>query len=119
MSDDTDLGIVIADLWNDEGCNWHIDFDSGAGATAPWIVILEWTQEYGNAHGADRVTFTWQFYGATVDEALRDAAGWCEALAPWARCAACGGDGVYNSLSGRTICDECNGSGLDAEVSDG
>lgn len=78
--EETDLGAQLADLWSDERCAWHIDFDERAGSTLPWILSLEWTQEYGNPHGADWATYTWQVYGETVDEALAGAVEWCAQL---------------------------------------
>lgn len=107
-----DLGMVLEYLWWDERCSWHIDFDGSAGSSEPWTVILEWTQEYNNPHQADWVTYTWQFYGATVDEALADAIAWCEGLVPFERCGACDGDGEYTSGSTVVACEDCGGTGL-------
>ena len=109
-----DLGADISDLWCDEGCSWHVDYDAGAGSASPWLVVLEWVQEGGLPYHRDVewVTWTWQFYGDTVDEALGDAAEWCWALVPWRRCEACDGAGEYGMKGGKVRCDECDGSGL-------
>lgn len=110
-----DLAIKLSDLWYGERCAWTMDFDSGAGSTEPWIVTLEWTQEHGNAHHADWMTYYWTFYGATITDALTDAVRWCEGLVPFERCGACGGERVYNrtaTADGLMVCEECDGSGL-------
>lgn len=107
-----DLGIRLSDLWYAERCGWHINFDGGAHSDNAFIVELEWTQEHDNAHQADWITYTWQFYGDTAEEALRDAVEWCEGLVPFEQCGACGGEGEYNTSAGRATCEECAGSGL-------
>lgn len=107
-----DLGVTLDDLWSDEGCSWHFDFDGGAGTISPWQLTLEWTQEYGNEHHADWTTHYWQFYGVTVEEALTEAIAWCEALLPFERCGACDGTGAYGPLDGRVVCEDCEGTGL-------
>ena len=111
-NESADLGVVISDTWSDEYCTWHVDFDSGAGTSEPWIVVLEWMSESGNPHHADWVTYCWQFYGETIDAALRDTVGWIEELAAWERCAACDGSGSWRADG--APCDECGGSGLAA-----
>lgn len=102
------LGDTISDLWSDERCAWHVDYDDSAGCDDPWLAVLEWTQEYGNPHSADWVTYTWQFYGHAIEEALREAASWCEGLIPFAPCRECDGLGGWQ---GKT-CSDCNGTGL-------
>lgn len=104
-----DHGEVLNDLWSAERCTWRIEHHGGSG---PWVVLLEWTQEYDNTHDADWVTFTWQFYGDTVDEALAGAVGWCERLWPWRRCDACDGLGWCGRMLDRKPCDECRQTGL-------
>lgn len=106
---DNDHGEVLNDLWSAERCAWRIEHHGGDGA---WVVLLEWTQEYDNPHHADWVTFTWQFYGDTVDEALSDAVKWCEELWPWRRCDACDGLGWWGRMPDRKPCDECHQTGL-------
>jgi hypothetical protein len=106
-TDSAALGARLADLWSAERCDWHIDFE--AGDPPQWVLTLEWTQEYGNDHQADWVTFHWLFYGETVEDALTDAAEWCEGLVPFERCGACDGDGEYGLVG---TCGACGGSGL-------
>lgn len=81
---DDDLGIRLSDTWLAEQASWHVDFDEGAHVSWPWTVVLEWTSERDNPHHADWVTYTWQFYGETVERALTEAVEWCEAVAAFA-----------------------------------
>ena len=104
----TDCAIVIADLWSDERCVWHIDFEGSAGTSDPWTVVLEWTQEYDTQHGAEWSTHTWLFYGATPAEVLTEASAWCQELEPWRRCPECDGCGEWNGER----CADCDGTGL-------
>lgn len=113
-----DHGADLSDLWDAEVCSWRIEHRPGH---LPWTVLLEWTDEHDGRHDALWTTFTWEFYGDTVDEALSGAVEWCWELAPWRRCDACGGEGRYwgppNRMSvhrerRRLRCDECKGSGL-------
>lgn len=111
MSEQTSTAIVpsgqtIDWLWSDEGCAWRVELHDGKY----WTVVLEWVTDRTYTHDADWVTFTWEFYADTIDEALTDAAEWCQRLAPWRRCAACDGRGEWNG----NRCDECVGSGLES-----
>lgn len=105
----SDLGADLSDLWSAETCGWHVDYDGGAGSVWPWTVILEWSSERGNPHSADWVTYTWQFYGETIDRALSEAVEWCEGLVPWEPCGECDGTGSWN---GRDPCGDCQATGL-------
>lgn len=89
--DSRTLADLLAELWSDERCDWRVEHHGVPWNKTddPFIVVLEWTQEYGNDHGADWTTFTWQFHGSSVEDALEIAVEWCEELAPWASCDEC------------------------------
>jgi hypothetical protein len=111
----TDLGIKLSDLWSAEQCAWHVDFNGGSfypGAVDPWNVVLEWSDDHALLHDADWLTYTWHFYGATVEEALSGAVEWCEGLVPFERCSGCDGEGEYGRPGERVECEDCGGSGL-------
>lgn len=104
----------LSELWDDEGCVWSLVFDAAMyGATEPgsWLLELEWTQEYGNVHQADWVTFVWQFYGDSPELCVAEAVRWCEGLLPFAPCRECDGEGHYG-LDGEIPCEACDGTGL-------
>lgn len=107
-----DLGVKLADLWCDEWCRWHVEFDGAAGNPWPWVAILEWGDEYDTPHHADWVTYTWRFSSETAEGALSDAVEWCEGLLPFKRCGECGGDGEYGVKGALVTCEQCGGSGL-------
>lgn len=108
-----DLGRALEDLWSDELCCWRVERH---GNETPWCVILEWTQERDNEHHADWTTFTWQFYGESVEEALADAVEWCRGLLPFRHCRECDGRGEYGGPRGATVaCEDCGGTGRDPE----
>lgn len=111
MVDLSAYGDDLSDLWSDERCVWRIDYEAGGWGSpkvTPWVVVLEWTQEYGNPHQAEWASFTWLFYGDTIEESLAAAVEWCRDLLPWAPCGECDGKGSWNG----TLCADCQGSGL-------
>lgn len=103
-------GERIAELWDAERCTWHIEYHGSrwSPTTDPYVVLLEWTQESGNEHHADWVTWTWQFYGSSAEEAMTEALRFCEELAPWAPCGECDGRGAWNGQP----CPTCATTGL-------
>lgn len=103
--DSRELGEVLSDLWSAELCSFKVEYHAGM---TPWVVLLEWTSEYGNDHHAEWTTYTWQFYGDSVTEALYEAVAWCEGLLPWEPCRECDGNGEWNGER----CDDCDGTGL-------
>lgn len=80
-ADSTELATRLAELWGAERCDWTVRFESGSYGNAPtWVLTLTWTDEHAYTHGADWVTYDWQFYGDDFMEALTGAVEWCEAL---------------------------------------
>jgi hypothetical protein len=110
------LGDELARLWSDEYCSWRIEHHGQPWSepSDPFVVVLEWVEEGLNVHHADWVTYTWQFYGANVEEALVEAVNWVARLAPWRPCAECDGKGIWNGVP----CADCGTTGLAATDGD-
>lgn len=104
-----DLAARVGELWDAEWASAEFRYEPAMFGHGPsWTVSLEWTSERGNPHGADWATYQWAFYADTLAEALADAVDWLEQLAPWRRCAPCGGEGDEHQAA----CDVCHGTGL-------
>lgn len=97
--------------WADEGCTWKADHTGYGRDKGEWCVALDWTTDSTYALDADWVSYTWQFYGTTIAEALSDAATWVARLAPWKPCPECDGKGEWNGEP----CDSCATIGLAAQ----
>lgn len=109
----TALMAELQDLWCAERCGIDLRFETD------WCLLLSWTQEYGNLHGADWAEYTWQFYADTPEEALTLGLEWCHGLLPFQACSACDGRGwwsrsVADMEAGiQTQCEDCGGTGLE------
>lgn len=99
----------LSDLWDAEGASWEIHYEPAwYSNTATFRLDLEWATDSWNPHRADWITYTWQFYAATADEAIADGVAFCEALEALKQCEECDGKGAWNGVT----CEPCNGTGL-------
>ena len=88
MGDLESLALRLAQVWNDERCEWQMHYEAPMYGNPPsWRVNLTWVDEYAFIHGADFVTFDWMTYGDTAARALLAAVEWAEALHTWGQAA--------------------------------
>lgn len=106
---DQDLATIIR-LWSGEYCQTEITTTDPDGP----VVALKWADDHHGYHQADWAEFTWQFYGDTLAEAIKNAANWCAELAIWEPCPDCDGTGQFTPSHDLAPwdCHECGGSGL-------